>query len=114
MPTQPIVLTADDQKARKDTRVLLAILVFLNVADAIISQFIIFNGYGVEGNTFMSHWVNQNHFILIKAGAAILAAILLLDISRRVPKPALVIAFIMVIFCIAIVCWHILKAVISI
>jgi hypothetical protein len=100
----------ENQKVRRQTKLLLVILVLLNLADAVISQFIILNGYGVEGNSLLRYWVTKNEFVLIKAGASILAAILLWDLSRRAPKPTLIITAILVCFYVLIVFWNIFVA----
>jgi len=102
--------TPENQKARQQTKLLLVILVLLNLADAIVSQFIILNGYGFEGNLLLSYWVTKNEFVLIKAGASILAAILLWDLSRRSPKRTLTITTIIVCFYTVIVIWNIFVA----
>ena len=99
-----------EQKARRQTRLLLVALVLLNVADAIISQFIISNGYGSEGNALLSYWINRREFVFIKAGAAALAAIILWDLSRRAPRPTLAVTTIIVVVYILIVAWNILVA----
>ncbi len=85
------VTSPAEQSARKNTRLLLIILVLLNIADAHISNFIIFGGYGYEGNLLLSYWVEQREFVLIKAGGSILAALILWDLSRRAPRPILAI-----------------------
>ena len=99
-----------EQKARRNTRLLLLILVLLNIADALISQFIIANGYGYEGNQIMSYWVEKQEFVLIKAGGSLLAAILLWDLSRRAPKSILVITYVVVACYVAIVLWNVFVA----
>jgi hypothetical protein len=100
----------ENQKAHQQTKLLLVILVLLNLADAVVSQFIILNGYGVEGNSLLRYWVTKNQFVLIKAGASILAAILLWDLSRRAPKPTLIITAIIVCLYVLIVFWNIFVA----
>jgi len=104
------VASPADQQARRQTRILLVALVLLNVADAVISQFIVQSGVGTEGNLLLSYWITRREFVLIKAGASALAAILLWDLSRRAPRPTLVITAVIVAFYIIIVFWNILVA----
>ena len=99
-----------DQKARRQTRILLVALVLLNVADAVISQFIFSSGYGVEGNSLLTYWVTRRDFVFIKAGASAVAAVILWDLSRRAPKPTLVVTAVFVAIYVVIVFWNILVA----
>ncbi|APV43375.1 hypothetical protein Dform_00009 [Dehalogenimonas formicexedens] len=85
-------------------------LVLLNIADAVVSQFIVTSGAGTEGNALLIYWVTRREFVLIKAGASIVAAVLLWDLSRRAPKPMLVVTAIIVAIYILIVAWNILVA----
>ena len=99
-----------EQKTRRNTRLLLLILVLLNIADALISQFIVRGGYGYEGNLLMSYWVEKEEFVLIKAGGSLLAAFILWDLSRRAPRPMLVVIYIVVACYVAIVLWNVFVA----
>jgi hypothetical protein len=108
--TQTGFTATEHQKTRRQTKYLLIVLVLLNVADAVISQFIISNGYGTEGNSLLSYWVTRREFVLIKAGASLIAAAILWDLSRRAPKPTLAVTATIVVIYVAIVAWNILVA----
>ena len=110
MTVKKAMLNPAKQKARQSTRLLLLILVLLNIADALISQFIIINGHGYEGNMLMSYWVEKQEFVLIKTGGSILAAVLLWDLSRRAPRPILVVTYLVVACYVVIVLWNVFVA----
>lgn len=69
---------------------LILVLVSLAALDGLISQFLISNGLGTEGNPFMETWVTRDVFPAVKVAGASLCAILLRDINRRRPRFGLI------------------------
>jgi len=65
---------------------LLGTLLSLVVADGLISQFLIKNGLGHEGNPLIRVLVTENNFLVIKMCAAIICVIILWNIARRLPR----------------------------
>jgi hypothetical protein len=65
---------------------LLGTLLSLVVADGLISQYLIRNGLGQEGNPLIKVLVTENNFLVIKMCAAILCVLILWNIARRLPR----------------------------
>ena len=87
-------------------RYLLVTLILLVVADGLITQFLVRNGLGSEGNVFLKSVVNKETFILLKASGAILCALLLWDIQRRWYKLAFISTICFVAVYAGIVLWN--------
>ena len=64
-------------------RYLLGILILLNIADSLLTHFIVDSGVGREGNPFLMSLVGQPAFFAIKLAGVVLCAFILWDISRR-------------------------------
>ena len=71
-------------------RYLLSSLVLLNIADAVISYFLVELGKGSEANPFLRHIIGEPGFIIIKVVGVFLCVLILWDIHRRHPKLAFV------------------------
>lgn len=69
---------------------LLALLVLFNIADAVLTHFLVQFGMAREGNPFLLPLVGEPVFIVIKIAGALLCALILWDIYRRYPRLALV------------------------
>jgi len=84
--------------------------VFLVVADGIITRFLISRGLGVELNPFLKTWVGSDTFLWIKLGGALMAALILWDLSGWDRSPGKLRASItigcLVAFYAAIVIWN--------
>ena len=69
---------------------LLGLLVLFNIADAVLTHFLVINDIASEGNPFLEPIVGGTGFIILKVVGVLLCALILWDISRRYPKLALV------------------------
>ena len=74
----------------RQVKYLLGALVALVVADGIITKFLVGSGLGRESNPFLENIVGDSIFLPLKIFGAILCAVILWDIHRRLPKVALV------------------------
>jgi hypothetical protein len=85
---------------------LLLLLVMLVVADGLISQFVTRHGFGHEGNPFLSTFVGEGNFLLLKAAGALLGALVLWDIYKSRPKVGLISSVLFVALYTGIVFWN--------
>ena len=69
---------------------LLCTLLLLVVADGIISQFLIKQGYAVEASPFLRTLVTGSDFLIIKMCGAIICILTLWNVIKRLPKLTLV------------------------
>ena len=69
---------------------LLGLLILFNIADAVLTHFLVSGGIASEGNPFLLPIVGESGFIIIKVAGVLLCSFILWDISRRYPKLALV------------------------
>jgi hypothetical protein len=76
----------DDVTRIRRVEYLLGTLLSLVAADGLISQFLIKNGLGREGNPFLRVLVMENDFLIIKMCSAILCVIILWNIARKLPR----------------------------
>jgi hypothetical protein len=74
----------------RQARYLLILLVGLVVADGLISNFIVQNGLGKEGNPFIQNIVGQSSFVFIKLVGAFISAIILWRVIRKHTRLGLV------------------------
>lgn len=86
---------------------LLGTLLSLVVADGLISQFLIKNRLGQEGNPFLKVLVMENDFLIIKMCSAILCVIILWNIARRLPRLIFIFSTCLVGVYTAILLWNI-------
>jgi hypothetical protein len=92
---------------------LILLLFALVIADGLMSQHLISNGLGYEGNPILANWMLTTDLLTIKAGGAFLSAILLLGINNRRPQLALFASVIFVVFYTLILFWNIFVFMIS-
>ena len=85
---------------------LLGSLVLLNIADGVISYFLVDLGKGSEANPFLLHIIGEPAFMVIKIVGVLLCALILWDIHRRYPKLAIVSTSCFVAVYAAIVLWN--------
>ena len=67
----------------RQVRFLLCLLGSLMVADGLISNFIVRNGLGEEGNPLLQSIVGQSSFIFIKLAGAVIGGILLWRVFKK-------------------------------
>ena len=85
---------------------LLGAFMFFQIADGLLTHFLVRGGLGREGNPFLVPYVGQNIFLALKIGGAAFCALILWDISRRYPKVALIATSCFVALGAAIVLWN--------
>jgi len=110
MPIQQTISTGGGTRTNNNAKLLLVVLVLLNIADALITQFIVLSGFGFEGNSVMASWINHGQFVPLKASAAILIAFILWELYRRIPKPTMFAIVTAVVFYTAVVGWNVFVA----
>ena len=87
-------------------RFMLYTLFCLIVADGLITQFLVTNGYASEVNPFLQAWVGQDLFLAIKISGAFLCTLLLWIKYNTKPKPVYRITAVFLAFYTSIVFWN--------
>jgi hypothetical protein len=77
-----------------------------HLADGLVTNSVIAQGLGREGNPFLRAIVGDSSFLLLKIAGALLVALLIWDIYRARPKLALVTSTVAVTLYTAIVYWN--------
>jgi hypothetical protein len=85
---------------------LLGVLVILCVLDGLITNFLVTNGLGREGNPVLKGLVGSWKFVAIKSLGGLLCALLLWDIYKRWSKLAVVSTLCLVVIYGGIVVWN--------
>jgi len=88
-------------------KILLSLLVLLNVADAITTQFLVRLNIAYEGNPLLGPFAGKPGFIAIKVIGVIFAVFILWDIHRRHPKLATAVTVVFILLYALIVGWNI-------
>ena len=86
---------------------LLGALFALVVADGVISQYLIMNNLGIEGNPFLTAWVHQDKFLYVKILGALVGVFILWDMYRQWSRLAVSASIVFVIVYTCIVYWNI-------
>jgi len=86
---------------------LLGILFALVVADGYITQYLVMNNLGIEGNPFLAAWVSQDKFLYIKILGALLSVLIMWDIHRHWSKLAMSASTVFVVIYTGILYWNI-------
>ena len=84
---------------------LLGAIVALSLADALISQLLVYLGVGHEVNPFLKS-LSPVYVVLLKLVGALLAVFLLWDIGRRRPRIGTISAVVIVVFLSGILMWN--------
>lgn len=92
---------------------LLGTLLSLIVADGIISQFLIKQGLGQEGNPFLKTLATNGDFLIIKICGAIICVLILWNLAKKSPKIILIFSSCIVAVYTAILFWNIAVFIIS-
>ena len=90
----------------RQVRYLLGVLGSLVVADGIISNFVVRNGLGAEGNPYIRSIVGQTSFVFLKLAAACIGALVLWKIFRQRPRLGLVSIIFFILLYTAILWWN--------
>lgn len=85
---------------------LLAVLVLLNISDAILTHFLIHLDIAYEGNPLLNPLAGKPIFIVVKVVGVIFAAFVLKDIHRRRRRLALTVTAVFVLAYSIIVGWN--------
>ena len=104
----------DYSVALRKIEYLLGTLLALVVADGIISQFLIEEGLGQEGNPFLKTLATDSNFLIIKMCGAIICVIILWNLAKRKPRLVLIFSSIVVFIYTAILLWNISIYIISV
>lgn len=78
----------------------------LIVADGLITEFSVTNGYALEVNPFLQAWVGQETFLAIKVSGAFLVTVLLWIKYNRKPKLISTAIAVFLVFYTGIVFWN--------
>jgi hypothetical protein len=92
---------------------LILVLFALVIADGLISQYLISNGLGYEGNPILANWMLTTDLLTIKVGGASLSALLLLGMNKRRPQLALFATVVFVVLYTLIIFWNIFMFIIG-
>ncbi len=85
---------------------LIVLLILFNIADGIVTYFLVKHGVGKEVNPFLQQLVDQPTFMIIKVVGVVLCALILWDVYRRHPRLALVSTSCFVISYAVVVLWN--------
>ena len=85
---------------------LLGLLVLLQVADGLLTHFLIRGGLGTEGNPLLVPLVGENTFLVLKVAGVLLCAFILWDVHRFRPKLAVIATSCFVCIFAGIVLWN--------
>ena len=94
------------QASHKKMVCLLMILVLLVVLDGLLTEFLLDGGGAHESNPFLEPLVGQTGFMILKTVGALVAAFILWDIHRRLPRVAVITTWIAVAGYFVIVLWN--------
>ena len=87
-------------------RLMLYTLFGLVVADGLITEFLVTDGYGLEVNPFLRAWVGQELFLAIKVSGAFLVTLLLWIQYNVRPRAVYIITVVFLAFYTTIVFWN--------
>jgi hypothetical protein len=82
------------------------VLVMLDTADGLMTEFLIKNNIAREANPFLLAWAGEPGFLALKVTGVLLAALILWDIHRRHPRLAFRLALFFMIIYGVIVFWN--------
>lgn len=90
----------------KQLRYLLGLLILLNIADGLLTHFLVEFDLGREANPFLLQIVGEPGFLVLKVAGILLCALILWDIHRRHPRLAFMSTSIFVTIYVGIVVWN--------
>jgi hypothetical protein len=86
---------------------ILGLLIALVVSDGFMTDFLVENGLGSEGNPLLQPFVGGGNLLPLKAAGAFLSALILWDVHRRHPRLAMRISLFFAAFYTGVVYWSI-------
>ena len=90
----------------KRLKYLLGLLILLNIADGILTHFLVELDLGREINPFLLQLVGEPGFLVLKVVGILLCVLILWDIHRRHPRLAFMSTSVFVTIYIGIVAWN--------
>jgi hypothetical protein len=90
----------------RQLKYLLSLLILLNIADGILTHFLVKLDLGKEANPFLLQIVGEPGFLVLKVLGILLCALILWDIHRRHPRLAFTSTSVFVTIYIGIVAWN--------
>jgi hypothetical protein len=97
----------DNSTTLRRIEYLLGALLSLVAADGIISQFLIEEGLGYEGNPLLKTLATDSNFLIIKICGAIICVLILWNLAKRKQKLVLIFSTVVVSLYTAILFWNI-------
>ena len=85
---------------------LIGLLIIFEIADGLLTHFLISGGLAREGNPLLQPIVGEAGFLILKVVGVLLCAVILWDIYKRFPKVALISTSCFVVFYGLIVLWN--------
>lgn len=85
---------------------LLVLLSLLVIVDGVVTEFLVKNGFGREGNPVLVDLVGTKVFLILKVVGALLCALVLWDIYKKWPKLAVISTSCLALGYSAIVLWN--------
>ena len=85
---------------------LLGLLIIFEIADGVLTHFLVTGGLAREGNPFLLPIVGETSFLVLKVVGVLICAIILWDIYKRWPRVALISTSCFVMFYGVIVLWN--------
>ena len=86
---------------------LLGLLIVFEIADGVLTHFLITDGLAREGNPFLLPLVGKTNFLILKVAGVLLCALILWDIYKRWPRVALTTTACFVTLYAVIVLWNV-------
>jgi len=85
---------------------LIGLLIGFEIADGLLTHFLITGGLAREGNPLLQPIVGEASFLILKVVGVLICAVILWDIYKRFPKMALAATSCFVVFYGVIVLWN--------
>ncbi len=104
--SRAITIPSHFNLTNRKMRWMLYVLFGLIVADGLLTEFLVTNGYGLEGNPFLQAWVGQELFLAIKVSGSFLATLFLWIKYNKKPRPTYIITVVSLVFYTSIVFWN--------
>ncbi|MFC1946216.1 DUF5658 family protein [Chloroflexota bacterium] len=67
---------------------LIGLLIIFEIADGVLTHFLVESGIAREGNPFLAPFVGETSFLVLKVVGVLICALILWDIHKRYPRLA--------------------------